>query len=266
MTSPSVGLSENDLKPVYLMLSSCHTDLAKRAQSSGLASQIREDHRCKAQEYLQKVYGKNTPGDPPVSLAAPQPGRLFNASNLNPTPVASVSENTASPPAGGSETSTRGPTALEREVRSLRDRHQNLNKQYSDAKTAKRKAEDDLGKEHRLRRKAEREIITLKEEIESSRRSERFALEQSRREVELRRRAEQVAEELQSELAKAREQLEVADKGTAEKEQRAKECFARVGKMFLKASKGDMGVLESVGRPRSSSVEGFKREQHSVEV
>ena len=117
MTSPSVGLSENDLKPVYLMLSSCHTDLAKRAQSSGLASQIREDHRCKAQEYLQKVYGKNTPGDPPVSLAAPQPGRLFNASNLNPTPVASVSENTASPPAaGGPETSTRGPTALEREV------------------------------------------------------------------------------------------------------------------------------------------------------
>lgn len=267
MTSPSIGLPESELKPAFLMLSSCHTDLAKRARSSGLGGQIREEHHRKAQEYLQKVYGTNTPGDAPPSLAAPQPSRVVNALSLHPTPVASGSENAGSTSATAG-TSSKGPTAMERELQSLRDRYQNLNKQYTETKTAKRKAEDDLEKEYRIRRKADREVSALKQEIDSSQRSERFALEQTRREVELRRKAEQRAGELKDELAKMKERLGAAEKEANEKERRAKECFNRIGMMFLKASKGDMSGLDGTGGggQRSSSMDRFKREQLSVDV
>ena len=50
------GVQEDDLKPAYLMLSGCETDLMKITRSTDGA--LSEEHFKRSREWLQKVYGK----------------------------------------------------------------------------------------------------------------------------------------------------------------------------------------------------------------
>ncbi|CAL1707897.1 unnamed protein product [Somion occarium] len=272
MTSPVVGIPERELKPAFLMLSSCHTDLAKRARiASGPEDDGRREHLRKAQECLQKVYGKNVPSSDDKPLAAPQASRgyLINAGNLQSNdPFATVQDDRTPTKSGG-----RTINDLERENQSLRDRHRNLGKSLSQANVAKRKAENDLDDERHLRRKAERDLAGVQQELSSARRSERFALEQCRREVENRRKAEERAAKLKDELVKVKHDLEISGEGIAEKERRARECFGRLGMIFLKAAKGETAGLEEIPGTLAagsgsglSTLDGFKAERLSVSV
>ncbi|KZT67165.1 hypothetical protein DAEQUDRAFT_813035 [Daedalea quercina L-15889] len=56
MTSAPVSLSNSDLKPVFLMLSSCHRDLAAQSRSEDVAFHVRRATEC-----LQQVYGVDVP-------------------------------------------------------------------------------------------------------------------------------------------------------------------------------------------------------------
>lgn len=53
------GLSGDDLKPAFLLLSGCEMDLAKRAKLSQASAA--EEHYKTAETWLQKVYGVPTP-------------------------------------------------------------------------------------------------------------------------------------------------------------------------------------------------------------
>ncbi|EPT02626.1 hypothetical protein FOMPIDRAFT_1040862 [Fomitopsis schrenkii] len=56
MTSPPVSLPKSDIKPVFLMLSSCHRDLAAQGGAIDSASHVRRATEC-----LQQVYGADVP-------------------------------------------------------------------------------------------------------------------------------------------------------------------------------------------------------------
>ncbi|KAK7472752.1 hypothetical protein VKT23_000862 [Stygiomarasmius scandens] len=157
---------EQDLKPVFLLLSGCESDLGKHKDANS-------DHYRNAQKWLQKVYGR-----------APVP----------PTPVPVSIAPRASPPSRPDSTS------LERQVQSLRDRLNNHVTLLSESQSSKRKLEDDFNLERDVRRKLERQVDDLRKEREQARDMESYALEQLRREVESRRRAEDHVRELQVDL------------------------------------------------------------------
>lgn len=56
MTSPPVSLPKSDIKPVFLMLSSCHRDLAAQGGAVNASSHVRRATEC-----LQQVYGADVP-------------------------------------------------------------------------------------------------------------------------------------------------------------------------------------------------------------
>jgi len=51
------GVQEDDLKPAFLMLSGCETDLMKMSRSTDAVAS--EQHFQRSKEWLQKVYGKS---------------------------------------------------------------------------------------------------------------------------------------------------------------------------------------------------------------
>jgi hypothetical protein len=50
------GVQEDELKPAFLMLSGCETDLMKMTRSTDGA--LSDEHLKRSKEWLQKVYGK----------------------------------------------------------------------------------------------------------------------------------------------------------------------------------------------------------------
>ncbi|THV02377.1 hypothetical protein K435DRAFT_963110 [Dendrothele bispora CBS 962.96] len=172
------SVPEQDLKPVFLLLSGCEKDLGTKHKNADV--KISADHYRNAQKWLQKVYN-------------PGPGSVSSA------PVA-VSVTPHTPPASRSE-STR-PTPLERQVQSLRDRLNNHVNLLAESQSLKRELEDDFVQERGKRRKLERQVEDLRKEREKARSMELYALDQMRREVDNRRRAEEHARELQIDLEK----------------------------------------------------------------
>ncbi|KAF7315551.1 40S ribosomal protein [Mycena indigotica] len=55
-----LNIPENDLKPAFLLLSGCETDLAKIEKLKGDSKQASE-HYSKGEKWLRKVYGENLP-------------------------------------------------------------------------------------------------------------------------------------------------------------------------------------------------------------
>lgn len=254
MTSPEVGLTKSDLKPAFLMLASCFTDLSRQMRATGpTGAELAKEHMSKAAEYFQIVYGSNTPRD------------LEEQDNQRPSPLApsgtsaratSISVSTTNKgrttPESSHTARVRNKSGLssdeaaqirimQREVQSLRDRQKHHLAQIAEAGTAKRKLEDELAEEREQRRRADQSLEDTAGELHAARRSMRHALDQCRREVEARRRAEDRAAEVRGELEHARRELSAKTREAHEKDRKARECFARLGALFARAARDELG-------------------------
>ncbi len=244
MTSSNIGLTEDDLKPAFLMLSSCYNELSKRSQKDGGTSS--DTYQKMAAESLQKVYGTNLPIPGGSIPTAPRHGCLADTGNLPKQPkfVQSTS----------SEDLSRL-DKMQREVQSLRDRHTHHSACLSQLRSSKRNLEEDLSEERYCRRKVERELQHASQELTSARRVARSTAEQCRREAESRRRAEERAIELRDEVMVIKKELDILGRDAGDKERKTKECFGKLGVLFLKAAKGeirlDAELLEDFGEGNS---------------
>lgn len=185
------GIPEQELKPAFLLLSSCENDLSKLTVGQGRTNL---EHHQKSQKYLQKVYGTMKEGSPLVTHPEPSPtieARTSEASPVTrrpePSPLTARHQMLGLPIRPRSPIS---PRSDHREMQSLRDRLQHQTDMLADVSSKKRKLEDFYDIERDTRRKLEREIDVLKRERDNARRMEKRALDQMKREVENRRRAE----------------------------------------------------------------------------
>ncbi|KAG6887504.1 hypothetical protein C0992_012025 [Termitomyces sp. T32_za158] len=160
------GMPESDLKPAYLLLSGCETDLAKRVKSA--RPNDAEGHYQRSQRLLQKVYGtfdasarKEPPENHRAPVSRPQHERLTKEG----TPL---------------------DARLERELRSLRKERNEQNTLLAELRAAKRKLEADFGYECRGRRRLLRDFDDLQKELTAARKMENEALGQVKREVDAR--------------------------------------------------------------------------------
>ena len=261
------GMSEADLKPAFLMLSSCETELCKRARTtSGENTEASLGHAQKSYHWLQKVYGANLFKDESnqtnhsgLTLAA----RLAPAEKLsNIRPPDQICSTASSEPAKtiidlSDDSPYQIPTAvptspsrlriLERELRCLRDREATVTTQLHNARSAKRKFEDDFIAERTLRKKLEHKLDDLEGQLDVSKKMEKFALDQIKREVDARRWAE---EEAEYERDKRRE-VE-----TAMKAHGTKPLFEDLADMFQRAAQGEGIVLPNLALGSASSRSG----------
>jgi hypothetical protein len=269
------GMSESDLKPAFLMLSSCETELAKRTRTSaGENTEVSLGHSQKSYHWLQKVYGVNLSSAEPDHSSLALAARLTPATRLSPKPIEKPSnartsdhirsatspepakmtiELSSNPPQKAPETPKHNPTAvptspsrlktLERELQSLHETEKNIATQLHNARSAKRKFEDDFNTERNLRRKLERKLDEVETQLDISKKMEKFALDQMKREVDARRRAEERAE---CEREKRREvETNLKARGT-------KPLFEDLADMFQRAAKGEGVSLPSVAAGATS--------------
>lgn len=233
------GITEGDLKPAFLMLSSCQHDLGKRARSpTGADTEVALVHFQQSQEWLQKVYGVDVPPmAPETAIAQPSAVTAFNTgSNVRlcqPPPLHSTpSAKTSLPP---STASINGRVRiLEREVQALRDRNSDHQTLLLESKAQKRKLEDELVCEKSARRKVETKLDQLETELQLVQRMESFALEQVKREVESRRKVESREKGLKRRVEDMEREMGNGDIG-----QSSSGLFEDLAHMFQKASHGE---------------------------
>lgn len=192
-------IPDADLKPAFLFLASCETELAKKMK---LGDAVRAaQHFQNAQKWLQKVYGTFSDNNAGVeSLKAP----VHVARQPVSQPQSKLLRNTKNKPQNNSISDSRqhaklpprppGPhqKILEREIDSLRDRQSIQATLLSEVRSCKRHLEDDVIHERETRRRMERELDVLRRERDSARRSEAYAVEQLMKEKEIRRMTEEI--------------------------------------------------------------------------
>lgn len=202
------GIPEGDLKPAFLFLSSCETDLARQARMAQTTVEAAE-HYENARTWLQKVYG--TGKSPVASQTANTVESVVPSLPLQPsmatTQAIDYGDNVK--PGNKSSQITAGALAqqrvLEREIQSLRDRQLQQSSLLSETRVAKRKLEDDFDDERDLRYRLQRCLDDTRKELDMARKMEMYALDRVKREVEARRKAEDVAR------AKKNQRLELYD-------------------------------------------------------
>ncbi|KAJ8077321.1 hypothetical protein PM082_001751 [Marasmius tenuissimus] len=170
---------EAELKPAYLLLSGCETDLAKRARNENKNS---TEHYRNAQTWLQKVYGTfdNNPriglgstGAPPNPKAASSSlvqSKSRPASSTNAQVSTTEAPPPPPPPPPPAPVHSYGhDRILQREIQSLRDRLDYQRNLVADVRSSKRKLEEDLELERNYRRRLERHIDDLRRERDAAR-------------------------------------------------------------------------------------------------
>ncbi|KAK7053408.1 hypothetical protein VNI00_004034 [Paramarasmius palmivorus] len=142
-------IPESDLKPAYLLLSGCESDLARKAQQDPLQS---TKHHKNSVKWLQKVYGEyKSELPPPPPFSAPTAQRSTSPrfpSEVGPVLSASRGEE----------------RDLERELQSLRDQVNHQKSLLASIRASKRRLEDDFDAERNIRRRLERQVDDLKRE------------------------------------------------------------------------------------------------------
>ncbi|KAJ7647207.1 hypothetical protein FB45DRAFT_892750 [Roridomyces roridus] len=178
------NIPDSDLKPAFLLLSGCESDLGKAARSQGDPADKIADHYSNAQKWLHKVYGAGvtveTPGVDSTKSPPRAPASLRSRIDMNNTP------------AGPRSPERR---LMERELQSLRDRYSHSATVIADMRASKRKLEDTFEKERDVRRRLEHDLDDVVKERDEARRMEVRAVEQLKREADSRRRAEERVEE-----------------------------------------------------------------------
>jgi hypothetical protein len=182
------GTPEDDLKPAFLFLSGCHTDLARRASvtvptpgagsltstSTALASSI--DHAAESKRLLQKAYGSQRPEAPERARQLPPPAITTRAQeNPNPNPNPKGGNKRGRQAAVGSDPGQ--VQILQREVQSLRDRNEHLTRQLRKAERASDDVQGELSNERAARRRAEGAADAARREVQAVRRDLRVAEE-----------------------------------------------------------------------------------------
>lgn len=243
------GVLDKDLKPAFLMLSNCETELSRRAKGpTGEDTAISRDHSQKSYSWLQRVYGngqgKQQTAPTEISSTSSRP----QVQNLTPSTATPADDkmdisHESSTPMIISKTLSDIPTqsahqrTLEREIASLRDRLKGVTSQLAAVRSAKRKLEDDYDSERIYGRKVERKLDDVECKLDVSKKMESFALDQVRREVDARRRAEDDA----SKERIKRKELEAAYQARG-----ARPVFEDLADMFDRAAKG-----QGIGVPNS---------------
>ncbi|KAJ7091262.1 hypothetical protein C8R44DRAFT_417243 [Mycena epipterygia] len=196
------NIPESDLKPAFLLLSGCESDLGKIARATGDATKVSE-HYSNAQKWLHKVYGTSTPPLASSPSSVDDPKRTIVDDSKRPivlgpprAPASLRSRiDTSAPSAPRSHPPSPNHRLLEREIQSLRDRHTYNTNVISDIRSEKRRLEEAVEMERNVRRKVQRELDEVVKERDTARRMEHLAVDQMKREVDSRRRAEDRAEE-----------------------------------------------------------------------
>ncbi|KAG7446225.1 uncharacterized protein BT62DRAFT_1075818 [Guyanagaster necrorhizus] len=186
-------IPDTHLKPAFLFLASCETELSKQTKQDDATSTAQ--HRQNAQKWLQKVYGIFSDSivessKPPVPFAR-QPSLPKKTKNKPQNHSLSVPRLHAELPPRPQNVYQK---ILEREIGSLRDRQAVQASILSEVRSCKRQLEDDITYERETRRRMERELDTLRRERDSARRSEAYAVEQMMKETETRRRMEEIVD------------------------------------------------------------------------
>ena len=182
MTARGVQADSEELRPAFLLLSGCETDLARLAKTKKEPESVIRGHYAAAQGYLQKVFGRAE-----LLQNAECNHDYFHEKELSGSlsqPDARMKVTRAFSPQ---------PNLQEQEILSLRELHNDQETELAQLRTLKRKLEDDCFYERSMRRKYQRQLDDLDKECEFAHKMERYALDQIKREVATRRKAEEAA-------------------------------------------------------------------------
>jgi hypothetical protein len=181
------GLRTCDMRPAFLMLSSCHVELWRQTRSAdGSETETSAAHLDKSCRWLQLVYGQNNPE--PMSE---------NSSDIFDTlsPVGPASRR--APFVQDRIASDRWRrTGVERDLQALRDKQTHHVRELAHTREAKRRLENEAANERVTRRRLERALRDLETKLAKAQRRADDAHALVRMEVNTRRRCEQaIAEE-----------------------------------------------------------------------
>ena len=287
LTSPNVGMNENDLRPALLMLSSCHTELGKRARSLlGDEAALTKHHLYMSQMYLQKVYGTGVLSGPAalqgqrrsVSLPRSSRGYLANASNLssdmatttttNTTTDSTIDTSCSSPPSGlrgGRQNSIQNLNYDQLKIYVTDLEHQvgrsagecTIPPTHMESATAAIATHAHVNQLRSAKRKLEEEIEAerrarrkVEEELDGTLRELTSVKRGERHALELCKREVEERRKAEERLERMRERLERAVRERREavgREMRVREGVGRMGAMFLRMAEGEVDVSMGVG-------------------
>lgn len=183
------GIRECDMKPAFLMLSSCHVELWRQTRSTdGSETEVSAAHLDKSCRWLQLVYGQ---GNPEVMSEE----RLEVLDSLS--PVDNTSSHAASIPFVGEPITfdKRRRTDLERDLQVLRDRQALQLQELTYTREEKRRLEHEVTDGRAMRRRLERTLHDLKTKLAKARRRVDDVQALVRTEANARRRSEQMITE-----------------------------------------------------------------------
>ncbi|KIY50137.1 hypothetical protein FISHEDRAFT_7815, partial [Fistulina hepatica ATCC 64428] len=219
------GFKDGDLKPAFLMLAGCETELGKmlRAKNAMVES---AQHYKNAESWLQKVYG----------IDIPPPSTSMDSGCVGETPMSPryhllsrPANNMRAPP---SEQARRIPI-LEREIQCVRDQQSDLTTQLEDLRTVNRRLQDDYELERVQRRKLEQLLRAAEKERDTARQMETQAKGRAKEEMAARRKVEDV---LEAERGRRREAERLAEKRSH------KPLFEDLANLFQKAAQSNFST------------------------
>jgi hypothetical protein len=189
-------MSEGDLRPAFLMLASCYTELRRRTVAiHGRDTDESRAHGERARSWLQKVHGSQ---DPDLNSSDPEPYMPATASSTLSRGPASASIPRAIATGGTL-------SGLPRDMQLLQDRYTSQLTQLAEVIAGKRKADDDMAHERSQRRRLEREKMELEHHLALAQQREQTVQQQLHHEKTSRVAAEQrAAEEEKKRLAAAK--------------------------------------------------------------
>ena len=242
-----LGVTEEDMKPAFLMISACHGDQAKRTKDSlGLNTPESTHHYQLSLKWLQKVYGSSLSLQNRGSTNTSDTTKTFSLSKDTPSSHVESSYNRDGrftlpprpsflPAARTLPTSPQSPRAdrirtLEHQVDILRQRNSRSEKLAAESEALKRRYEQELSHERSKRRKVQTELDEVSAELKATRRAEKYASDLAKRETELRRKAEMREKELMRRVdVLEKEKKRASDGGKAV-------LFEGLANMFQKAA------------------------------
>lgn len=147
-------MDERSLKPAFLMLFHCETEIARTAQKQS-------EHTAKALKWLQKVYGERT------GVPEPSAGNTLGIHVPKPASASTSASTPPTPPPAAPATIPIGPShvrRLQEELVQLRSANLGLADEVSTVRAAKRLLEGDMEAERNVRRRLERQLVLEEEQ------------------------------------------------------------------------------------------------------
>lgn len=148
------GMDERSLKPAFLMLFHCETEMAKTAQRQS-------EHTGEALKWLQKAYGEQ------AGVTEPAAGNAPDTHVPKPAIASAPTAAPPTPPPAAPAAIPIGPShvrKLQEELALLRSANLGLANEVSTVRAAKRLLEGDMEVERNVRRRLERQLV-LKEGV-----------------------------------------------------------------------------------------------------